>query len=686
MKTKKIYVFFLLLFWAGITGKAQIGDGSIPYSFSDNFKKNINTAKSSVKHLMLAQLDNESLLKEDALFHAENDYAYTFASPVAINKEIQDIMTWDTIENGFIMGRIRLSSLNAYSSFLIFDDFFLPEQTKLYAYSEDGNQVIGAFTHVNNKPYGRFSLGPIIGESIILEFVRPISLDSLPRLHLEAFIHAYKDVFEYSKNSSVQKNERSSDCFINVKCPEGNNWCNQIRSVAMIAVLSGSGLSGICTGSLINNERNDFRPYFLTANHCQVGRNVNDWIFIFNYQSNDCNNPFIYLTTTYSISGATLKANNCLSDFALLELSARPPAGYNVFYAGWDNKDERPESGATITHPNASVKKIAFYNNRPRKSAFPLSEISCDDHVQSFTVYWTAGNGSVDRVSSGGPLFNSEGHIVGQLSAKYGTTCTDNDYAFYGRLETSWNAGGSFSNRLKDWLNPHNGINNIYYLSMEGSNSCKTGYSFTNANDLHTSINVSGPLYPNTGALSGTRTYNGVYTASGTITAGENVTIRSGTSVEFYGETVILRPGFKAEAGSKFIAAVQSCEIVCSGGLMKNRDFLDSESIVAIKDTLFSTRKQVKNHIESNNNIEGLDDLSENITLYPNPNTGSFTIQTNNWEGIQQIQVINPLGQVVYTVRNPEINTINLYPGMKGTFFVRITTSTKTVTRKILVE
>jgi hypothetical protein len=35
-----------------------------------------------------------------------------------------------------------------------------------------------------------------------------------------------------------------------------------------------------------------------------------------------------------SVVGATLRASNIATDFALLELNTRPPTSHNVFYAG----------------------------------------------------------------------------------------------------------------------------------------------------------------------------------------------------------------------------------------------------------------------------------------------------------------------------------------------------------------
>jgi len=82
------------------------------------------------------------------------------------------------------------------------------------------------------------------------------------------------------------------------------------------------------------------------------------------------------------------------------------------------------------------------------------------------------------------------------------------------------------------------------------------------------------------------------------------------------------------------------------------------------------------------------DDVGQDFecTLHPNPNNGSFTIQTNNLESIEKLEVVNMLGQVVYSVQHPRENTITLPTGIKGAFFVRIITQAESVTKKIIVE
>ena len=66
--------------------------------------------------------------------------------------------------------------------------------------------------------------------------------------------------------------------------------------------------------------------------------------------------------------------------------------------------------------------------------------------------------GASEGGSSGSPLFDDEGRIIGQL---YGgsSECvglTDNGAAdIYGRVDKSWDGAGSSSTRLSDWLDPN---------------------------------------------------------------------------------------------------------------------------------------------------------------------------------------------------------------------------------------
>jgi Zn-dependent metalloprotease len=154
--------------------------------------------------------------------------------------------------------------------------------------------------------------------------------------------------------------------------------------------------------------------------------------------------------------------------------------------------------------------------------------------------------------------------------------------------------------------------------------------------------------------------------ATNQITSGCNISSIN-KPVSFHaGNEIRLLPGFTSN--KNFHAYVSSCEQNGSRGESSTAKSLDHD--------IFFTNDD--NEIQSKKN--------DIITIFPNPNTGSFTIQANNIESITQIQIINPLGQIIYSIQNPTDNNITLPNGAKGTYFVRITTETESVTKKILVE
>jgi hypothetical protein len=76
--------------------------------------------------------------------------------------------------------------------------------------------------------------------------------------------------------------------------------------------------------------------------------------------------------------------------------------------------------------------------------------------------------GTTESGSSGSPLFDENGRIIGQLyagqSACIGQS-NNHDYDIYGRFGVSWDAGTTPETRLLDWLDPINsGHTNIETL------------------------------------------------------------------------------------------------------------------------------------------------------------------------------------------------------------------------------
>ncbi|HKK20022.1 MAG TPA: lysyl endopeptidase, partial [candidate division Zixibacteria bacterium] len=296
---------------AAVSTMAQISQGGSPVSF-------LRAAKAAVPTVTMGAVDTQKLLAEDQQQEKLGE-PYRFGYPFDVQYDLTNSGIWEDLPDGTKLWRLKISCPGAYSINLIFDRFHLPDGAKLYIYNEDHSQVIGAFTSANNKPYDKFATAPVKGDVSILEYSVPSNVGYPGELRVSRIVHAYKNVF-FDRHVAKEALDfgNSGSCNNNVNCPVGLPWADQIRSVAMIT--TGGGFR-ICSGALVNNVRQDFTPYFLTANHCLGGEET--WVFIFNYESPTCAN--IDGPTNMSVSGSTLLATNTYSDFALLQLSAEPP-------------------------------------------------------------------------------------------------------------------------------------------------------------------------------------------------------------------------------------------------------------------------------------------------------------------------------------------------------------------------
>ncbi len=426
-------LLFVAIFVAGGSATAQISAGGTPVSFEKRLSSTIRT-------VMTPPIELQRLLAEDEVEKSEG-MPFRFGAPFDVYYTLNNSGSWETLTNGDRVWRLRIQSPGAFSINLIYSHFYMPEGAKFFIYSEQNDMVLGAFTSQNNKPWPEFGTAPIKGESCVLEYYEPAAVAGQGIIDVSRIVHGYKDVF-FAAAKDASDFGGSGSCNNNVNCAVGDDWRDQIRSVAMILT---SGGFRLCSGSLVNNVREDGTPLFLTANHCLGGETT--WIFMFNYESPSCSN--IDGPTTYTVSGSTKLANYSTSDFALLQLSATPPESYNVYYSGWSNLDVASTASTCIHHPDGDIKKISFDYD-------PVT--STDYLATSGSTHWRIGvwdDGTTEPGSSGSPLYDQNKRVVGQLHGGY-ASCTSLTSDWYGKFSMSWNGGGSNPTRLSVWLDPDN--------------------------------------------------------------------------------------------------------------------------------------------------------------------------------------------------------------------------------------
>jgi hypothetical protein len=488
MKSRNILIFILLpvlLLQGGLT-YGQLRYGGVPastvYAISDDVQDVI-----SVK-----SPDMNLIRSEDEKY--PSPYRFAVVLPVNISTETSGV--WEKApDGGGSIWRVTVTAPGALAMSAYFDKFVLPEGGKVFLYNADKTQVIGAFTARNNVGNGYFATELIAGDRFTIEYDEPLGVRVAPLIHIYAVDYAYRGV---DFLNSYQAENPESTCEVNVKCPEGDPWQYQVASVMRIKILKG-GSSFWCSGSLVNNVRNNHIPYVLTADHCFAGTSVSDlqqWIFYFGYEYPTCANqiPSPYSNT---MTGATLKAHggdggDTGSDFCLVLLNQNIPDTFNVFFNGWNRKDTTSPSGVCVHHPAGGVKKISTYD-QPLVTDYYIG----NPNPSHWRVSWIAtpdGHGVTEGGSSGSPLFDNFGRVVGTLTG--GDSFCDSAHLnapdYYGKFSWSWDKDGVDSTtRLKDWLDPDNtGILRLVGLPLGVSNPSESYSISVSPNPFTDKINL----------------------------------------------------------------------------------------------------------------------------------------------------------------------------------------------------
>ncbi|NEN23251.1 T9SS type A sorting domain-containing protein [Cryomorpha ignava] len=435
----KIYLLAIVMLFS-LSGKSQISHGGEPFDWNERGSANLNFEA-------MPAIDLETLKREDAIFDQQKDIPWRFGANIPVDLDINNSGNWTILQNGDRIWKLSIKAKGALTINFVFDQYHLPEGGKVFVYDIDKKQLLGSFTSENASPESSLGVGFIFSDQLVISYYEPAGVAGQGYLHINNVTHGYRNVLLEKEIEAKGPFGTSEACNVNVNCPEGLPYGIQKRSVALIVV----GNNGHCTGALINNTSQDLTQYFLTANHC-LGAQGN-WILYFNYETPDCDGNGD-APINQSVSGATLKAKNAESDFALLEINNPIPDSYNVCYSGWDATDD-PNTLASaygIHHPAGDIKKISIENDVPTQTA-----LGGFVHEVWFVNNWELG--VTQGGSSGSPLFNQSGRIIGQLAGGQ-ADCIGNvnngQYDYYGRFGVSWDFGDTPVTRLKDWLDPGN--------------------------------------------------------------------------------------------------------------------------------------------------------------------------------------------------------------------------------------
>ena len=412
------------------------------------------------KHSPWIQLDDihsDQLLLEDewAAMTGKKSQRIAGETPCALNPDNSG--QWLTLPDGSRIWQLGLEGKGVLALGLVFNRFYLEPGIKLFVFDPQRQNILGAYTNLNNKSSYMLALSYLSGDKLIVQLEVPSGQTEYGELMIGAVRQAYRPVFT---DKSARGFGSSGSCNVDINCTLGNNWQLAKRSVVRLVNKEN------CTGVLINNTKQDSTAYVLTAAHCLFTNNVDyssTTIFYFNYESPTCDGPDGI--TYHSISGATLiSTGDTLEttvdtdslDFALLELSFAPPDSFVPYFAGWNRSSTPPLNTATIHHPSSDVMKISV-DNDPSGSGVPEPQLSYASYLVRGCFWrvlkWEAG--TTEGGSSGGPLFDQNQRIVGTLTGGQ-ASCDNSVNDDFTRFDYAWDYYPDSLRQLKHWLDPGN--------------------------------------------------------------------------------------------------------------------------------------------------------------------------------------------------------------------------------------
>jgi hypothetical protein len=242
----------------------------------------------------------------------------------------------------------------------------------------------------------------------------------------------------------------NEDCVEDASCYSGGAVGDAKLAAAYMQWISGAWIY-MCSGGLIaDTDVGSQIPYFLTANHCiSKARAASVLECYFQYWTTSCHgvcyDPVGVCPRTL---GADIIHTSRDGDHTLLQLREDPPSG-SVFL-GWTNQPVATADGTQlfrISHPSGMPQAYSRHvvdSDYVECSGLPVGEFIYSQDVE----------GATEGGSSGSPVMNMSGQIVGQLYGACGYTLEVCD------AENNRTVDGAFafySDSVSQWLDPAGG-------------------------------------------------------------------------------------------------------------------------------------------------------------------------------------------------------------------------------------
>lgn len=344
---------------------------------------------------------------------------------------------------------------------LHFTELNLPEGVELFVYNLAGD-AFGPYTGKGPMGTGELWSHTVTGPEIFVQLHagRALNAPTLRATHFvidelgflgERFLLPF-----YTRPASGSLAERAfcsfnASCVQNVNCGGTSSAVNGARDAVAHMQFRSGGFIYICSGGLLaDTDSSSQIPYFLTANHClSKNRDASSLEAYFQFDTpcgGSCYDPVGAVPRTV---GSTVVATNRTGDYTLLELAETPPAG--SAFLGWNSTPVAFSNGTNlyrVSHPLGAPQAYSEHQ-------VDTSKVTCTSWPRGERIYSQDLYGATEGGSSGSPVVNSAGQVVGQLSGACGYNV--NDPCDSASNATVDGAFASYFSEVEPYLDPGSG-------------------------------------------------------------------------------------------------------------------------------------------------------------------------------------------------------------------------------------
>ena len=349
--------------------------------------------------------------------------------------------------DGSFVWAVTVTSPEAQAIRVHFENFSLPAGAEMYFMNLDG-EVDGPYVGKGRNENGGFWTRSISSNTGVIQLRYKGRANDALRAQITfsvtALAHIHKRNNPQIGQGSVASHDtwpcsNNASCLVDANCSSSTPADPAKDAVAKMEWISGPSVFTCSGGLLVDTVAASQIPYFLTANHCTSTSiaNMETW---FNYTTDSCNGvcPHNILTGGAPPSdtvGFTVLASSASSDFTLGTLNQTPPAG--VVFLGWNNSAVAFTNGSQLHRISNANFGPQVYSQQNVDTGSPV----CGGLARGNFIYSDTNTGGTMGGSSGSPVVNTAGEVVGQLFGCCGFNCALECES----APTNWTVDGAFA-------------------------------------------------------------------------------------------------------------------------------------------------------------------------------------------------------------------------------------------------